>query len=103
MTLVSSALTPAPISVPSGVKLMVLHRPADTATINTDFTAEATRDGATWNAGTLSDTGLTIAGFNVLWTEINLSAQPSGTTVKYRLKTLNAKAQQVKGVAMMVG
>ena len=101
MTLVSSALSPAPASTPTQVKLMVLYKAIDTSTLNTDFTAEATRDGTTWTAGTLSDTGLTISGFKVLWAVVDVSAQPSGTTVKYRLKTLNAKSQQAKGIALM--
>jgi len=102
MTLVSNVLSPAPASVPSKVKLLVAWKAIDAATLNTDFTAEATRDGSTWTAGTLSDSGLTIAGFKVLWAEVDVSGQPSGTSVKYRLKTFNTKAQQVKGVALLV-
>ncbi len=102
MTLLSSALSPAPASAPTQVKLMVLYKAIDASTLNTDLTAEATRNGGTtWTAGTLSDTGLTMAGFKVLWTEINVSGQSSGTEVKYRIKTLNAKSQQIKGVALM--
>ena len=100
MTLVSSALSPS--SAPSVVKLMVLYKDQSaSAVLNTDFTAEASRDGTTWTVGTLSDTGLTLAGFKVLWVAIDVSGQPSGTSVKYRLKTLNTKPQLVKGVAMM--
>ena len=103
MTLLSSALSPAPASTPTQVKLMVLWKDlSGSAVLNTDFTAEATRDGATWTAGTLSDTGLTISGFKVLWAMVDVSAQPSGTTVKYRMKTLNTKSQQAKGIALMV-
>ena len=101
MTLVSSALSPTPASAPSIVKLLVLWKPVDTCTINTDFTAEATRDGSSWTAGTLSDTGLTANGFKLLWAAIDVSGQPSGTSVKYRLKALNTKSQQVKGVALI--
>lgn len=102
MTLVGSALSPAPASAPTQVKLMVLWKDlSGSAALNTDFTAEATRDGASWTAGTLSDTGLFVSGFRVLWTAIDVGAQPGGTTVKYRLKTLNAKSQQVKGTALM--
>ena len=101
MALVSNALNPAPTTAPAKVKILVLHKAIDASTLNTDFTAEASRDGSTWTAGTLSDTGLTVNGFKVLWAAVDVSAQPSGTTVKYRLKTLNAKAQQVKGVAVI--
>ena len=102
MTLVSSALSPAPATALSQVKLMVLWKDMSaSAVLNTDVTAEATRDGSTWTIGTLTDTGLTVAGFKVLWAVIDVSGQPSGTTVKYRLKTANAKTQQVKGVGLM--
>lgn len=102
MALVSSALSPAPASAPTQVKLMVVWKDlSGSAVLNTDVTAEATRDGSTWTAGTLSDTGLTISGFKVLWGVVDVSTQPSGTSVKYRLKTLNAKAQQAKAVALM--
>ncbi len=101
MSLVSKALSPAPAAVPAQIKLMVLWKAIDAATINTDFTAEASRDGATWTLGTLVDTGLAISGYKVLWTVIDVGAQPTGTTVKYRIKTHNARTQQVKGVALM--
>ncbi|MDO8608504.1 MAG: hypothetical protein Q7R40_18385 [Phaeospirillum sp.] len=103
MTLLSSALNPAPASAPTQVKLMALYKDqSGGAALNTDFTAEATRDGgATWIAGTLADTGLTINGFKALWTMIDVGAQPSGTAVKYRLKALNGKTQQVKAAALM--
>jgi hypothetical protein len=49
----------------------------------------------------LNDSGFTLSGFKVLWADADVSSQPSGTTVKYRLKTFNTKAQQVKGVAYL--
>lgn len=100
MTLVSDALSPVPASAPARIRLMILWEAVDAATLGTDFTAEATRDGSTWTAGSLSDTGLAIAGFKLLSAEVDVSGQPSGTSVKYRLKTLNSKVQQVKGVAL---
>jgi len=102
MTLVSSALSPAPASAPAQVRLMVLYKDmSGSAALNSDFTAEVTRDGATWTPGSLADTGLILAGYRLLSMVADVSAQPSGTTVKYRLKALNAKTQQVKGVALM--
>lgn len=102
MTLVSNALSPAPASAPATVKALVLWKDVSgSASLNTDFTLEATRDDSTWTAGTLSDSGFTIAGFKVLSTDVDVSGQPSGNTVKYRLKTFNNKAQQVKGVALL--
>ncbi|TAN78309.1 MAG: hypothetical protein EPN20_01015 [Magnetospirillum sp.] len=101
MTLVSHALSPAPAAAPTQVKLMVLYKAVDAAVLNTDFTAEASRDGSAWSPGALADTGLTIGGFKALWTVIDVGGQPAGTTAKYRLKALNGKTQQVKGVALM--
>ena len=68
---------------------------------NQTITAEATADGTNWAIGTLTDTGLTMSGFKVLTATVDTSAH-TGTAVKYRLKTLNTKTQQVKGVALMV-
>ncbi|OAN50153.1 hypothetical protein A6A04_01715 [Paramagnetospirillum marisnigri] len=102
VTLVSAALVPAPASAPGVAGLLVLHKAVDAVSLNTDFTAEATRNGTGWTQGTLQDTGLTISGYKVLWTAIDLSGQASGTTVKYRLKMLNSKLQRVKGVAITV-
>jgi len=103
MTLLSNALNPAPASAPSQVKLIVLWKDlSGSAVLNTDFTAEASRDGSTWTAGTLTDTGYSANGYKVLWAVADVSAQPSSTVVKYRLKALNSKFHQVKGVALMV-
>ena len=101
MTLVSNALSPAPAGAPAKVKALVLWKAIDASTLNTDVTFEATRDGSTWSAGTLSDSGLTISGFKVLSVDADVSGQPTGTTVKYRLKSLNNTSQQVKGVALL--
>ncbi|MBI3446480.1 MAG: hypothetical protein HY055_14260 [Magnetospirillum sp.] len=102
MTLVSGGLTPAPATVPAQIKIMVLWKDlSGSAVLNTDLIAEAGRDGATWSAGTLTDTGLTVSGFKVLWAVVDVAAQPAGTSVKYRLKTLNSKSQQVRGIALM--
>ena len=102
MTLVSQALTPAPLTAPSKVGLQIWWKPVNAATLNTDFIAEASRDdGATWSAGALSDSGIDpVSGFNLVKADISLTSQPTGTSLKYRLRTINSKSQQVKGVAL---
>lgn len=103
MILTSSALAPAPAVAPGVARLMVLWTGLDPSAINTDFIAEASRDGgSTWTAGLLADTGMTVAGYAVLWGEVILAAQPMGTAVKYRLRSINGKSQQVKAVGVMV-
>jgi len=101
MTLVGPALSPAPASAPSKALLAVLWKDVSgSATLNTDFTAEVTENGGTnWVAATLVDSGVTIAGFKVLTATVALTS--GGTTVQWRLKTLNNRSEQVKGVALM--
>jgi len=102
MTLVSAALSPAPATAPSKAQIDVLWKDmSGSAVLNTDFTAEVTSNGGTnWVLGTLVDTGITMAGgFHLLTATIALSS--GGTTVQYRLKTLNTKTQEVKAVGLM--
>lgn len=103
MTLVGPALSPAPATAPVTAQLLVLWKDlSGSAVLNTDFTAEVSENGGTtWVLGTLVDSGLQMgAGFHALTASITLPG--SGTAVQYRLKTLNAKSQQVKGVSLMV-
>jgi len=102
MTLVSAALSPAPATAPAKAQIMVLWSAAGSgAVINTDVTAEVTSNGGTnWVLGTLVDTGITMAGgYHLLTATIALTS--GGTTVQYRIRTLNAKTQQVRAVGLM--
>ena len=102
MTLVSAALSPAPATAPAKSQIDVLWSAAGSgAVINTDFTVEVTENGGTnWVLGTLVDTGITMAGgYHLLTATIALSS--GGTTVQYRLKTLNNKTQQIRAVGLM--
>ncbi|MBI3446478.1 MAG: hypothetical protein HY055_14250 [Magnetospirillum sp.] len=102
MTLVTNTLLPAPAGAPSEVLAVMLWKDVSgSAALNTDLTIEATRDASNWSSGTLVDSGLTISGFKVLWADIDVSGQPSGTSVKLRIKALNNKGQQVKGIALL--
>jgi len=65
---------------------------AGTATIGSDLTAEVTRDGSNWTSFGLSassdqgDTG----GHTILTAhDIDISGQPAGSAMQYRIKTLN--------------
>jgi hypothetical protein len=80
---------------------VLLHQPVDAVTLNTDATIEVSRDnGTTWTAGTLVHQGAFDATTNILSATIDLSAQPAGTSMKWRFKTLNAKHQRLHGVWM---
>jgi len=70
------------------------------ATINTDLSAEISRDGgSTWTAVTLA-TGSTQSSFTLYEGGVDISSQPSGTSMKYRVKTLNGKTIYISGVVL---
>tara|TARA_Y100001973_G_scaffold97767_1_gene154342 strand:+ start:5453 stop:6070 length:618 start_codon:yes stop_codon:yes gene_type:complete len=98
MTLINAGLTAA--SAPSTGRISVQAEFVDSATINTDLTAEISRDGGTtWTAVTLT-AGATNGNFIMYSGEATISAQPSGTSMKYRVKTLNNKNIRVSGVVL---
>lgn len=98
MTLVSEAQ--AALSAPDTALGVIWQEDVDAITLDIDLTFEASRDnGVTWTAGALSEVSLLSSG-RLLTAEVNLSGQPSGTSVRYRLKTLNTKEQRIHGVGM---
>jgi len=66
-----------------------------TATINTDLKAYVSRDGGTtWTQATLVADG-TSGGHSILVAHnIDISSQPSGTSMKYKIETLNQSASK---------
>lgn len=98
MTLINSGLTAS--TAPSTGRISVQAEFVDSATVNTDLTAEISRDdGTTWTAVTLS-AGASNGGFTLYEGSADISGQPSGTSMKYRVKTLNAKEIRVSGVVL---
>jgi len=95
MTIISNAFTAE--SEPSTARLVLLHQPVDAVALGTDFTAEVSIDGGTtFDAVTLSDLGEFSTGVNILAGTVNVSAR-TGTSLKYRLTTLNIKEQKIHG------
>jgi|3_EtaG_2_1085321.scaffolds.fasta_scaffold17886_1 hypothetical protein len=92
MTLVSNSTT-AETQPTKADLVMTYTNGAGSATIGTDLTAECSRDGGTtWTSFGLSsssdqgDTG----GHTILTAhDLDISSQPSGTSMQYRIKTLN--------------
>ena len=98
MTLINAGLTAA--TAPSKGLISIQAQFVDSSTLNTDMTAEISRDGGTtWTAVTLA-AGATNANFTMYSGEATISAQPSGTSMKYRVKTLNNKNIRVSGVVL---
>lgn len=98
MTLINSGLTAA--SAPSSGFVTVQADPVSTITLNTDLTVEISRDGGTtFTAATLT-AGSENGGFINYEGTCDISGQPSGTSMKYRVKTLNLKEVRVSGVVL---
>jgi hypothetical protein len=102
MTLVSNAFTAT--AVPTVARVATFIDPQESITINTDFTAEASRDGGTtWTAITLALTSNPVGTVEQYEGTASISAQPSGSSMKYRLKTLNNKDIDVTGTVFQWG
>ena len=100
MTLLSDAFTAD--TVPTVGRIHVQIGPQEAITVNTDFTAEISRDGGT----TFTTANLTLShsladgSFAYEDNDVDISGQPSGTAMKYRLKTLNTKEIRVFGTLL---
>jgi hypothetical protein len=97
MTIVSEAFTAD--SEPDIARIHVQAAPQEAITINTDLLADVSRDdGSTWTTATLVAVQ-TLADGTIAYedNEIDISAQPSGTDMRYRIRTANTKSIQIHG------
>jgi hypothetical protein len=94
MSLVSNAVT-ADAAPDKADIVMTYTNGAGTATINTDIKAYVSRDnGTTWTQATLVADG-TSGGHSILVAHnIDISSQPSDTSMKYKIETLNQSASK---------
>ena len=93
MTLVSNSTT-AQAAPTKGDIVMTYSNGAGTAVINTDITAEFSADnGSTWTAMTLASQGTT-GGHTILSAHDVTRTSTSGTSMRYRIKTLNQSASK---------
>jgi hypothetical protein len=91
-------------SVPTNARLVVVHTPVDSVTLDTDAVLSISRDGGTtFTNFTLTkkiDYG-TIDGETaeiLVTNDLDISAQPSGTSMVWKLTTANAKEQRLNAV-----
>ena len=103
MTLISVATT-AEATPTKGDIVFTINNDAGTATINTDVKAYVSRDnGTTYTQFTLADQGTT-GGHNILTAhDLDISGQPSGTSMRYKIETLNqsvSKATFIQAVSL---
>lgn len=91
-------------SVPTKARLVVFQDniSPDTATINTDLVASVSRDGGTtYTTVTLTDAGYITgaSGQRILTGTADISGQPSGTSMKWRV-VAQTKGQKIHGVSL---
>ena len=94
LTFISTSTT-ADSAPTTGDLVMTYTNGAGTATVNTDLKAYVSRDnGTTWTQATLSSEGTT-GGHTILTAHnVDISSQPSGTSMRYKIETLNQSASK---------
>ncbi len=96
MTLVSNASTA--LATPTDAFIVLWQQDVDAVTLNTDLAAEASCDGGTtWDAITLTEEA-TLSTGRILTGGVTLTS--TGTSMKYRINTLNTKDQRLHGVGL---
>jgi hypothetical protein len=99
MTVASVALTAA--TAPSSAKLVTQVKEIDSVAPNTDVICSVSRDGGTtWSAFVMTKkfTASAVAVYESATRDI--SGQPSGTSMKWKIVTANSKAVEVHGVCL---
>lgn len=94
MTLISSAST-ADSAPATGDLVMTYTNSGSSAVVGTDLKAYISRnDGVNWTEATLSSEGTT-GGHTILTAHnVDISSQPSGTSMRYKIETLNQSASK---------
>ena len=98
LVLISNSFTAS--SAPSTARLLLQIKPVDAITINTDLIASVSRDGGTtWTPAILTDTGISYSDGTKMFEDANvdISGQPSGVSMEYKIETLNSKNLSVRG------
>ena len=103
LTLISTATTAQ--AVPTTVRMVLdEYTSTGTSTLNTDIKAYASRDGGTtYTQVTLASQGTIETNHRLLSGSVDVSGQPSGTSIKYKIETLNqsvSKQTRVYGTSM---
>jgi hypothetical protein len=87
--------------VPVESRVILFEEDVDSVTLNTDLKAYVSRDnGTTFSQVTLEDEGNYITGARILSGVVDISAQPSGSNMKYKIETLNTKKLNIHGTAV---
>ena len=106
LTLISTAVTAQ--AAPSDARIVIFEQDIDALTINTDIKAFVSRDnGTTYSEVTLTDEGDYVSGKQILAGSVDVSGQPSGTSMRYKIRGYNnsgdAKEFNLHGVCLTWG
>ncbi|MCP4365268.1 MAG: discoidin domain-containing protein [Planctomycetes bacterium] len=97
LTLISNAFTAQ--STPTDARVILFEEDVDAVTLNTDLKAYASRDnGTTYTQITLTDKGNYESGKQILAGTVDISGQPTGMSMKYKVTTHNLKNLKVHGL-----
>jgi len=104
LTLVSNSTTSVITDPDKGDMVMTYTNGAGTATINTDLKGWVSRDnGTTYTQGTLAAQGTSGGHSIVSFHDLDISGQPSGSTMRYKVTTHNqsaAKETRIQAVSL---
>lgn len=99
MTLQSAAFSAT--ATPTDARIVVFEEDIVAVTINTDLKAYVSRDGGTsFTQITLADEGDFETGKQILAGSVDISAQPSGSSMKWKLTSHNNAELRIHGVAL---
>lgn len=100
MTLISEAHSVD--TPPSTIRLAIREEDVDSITLNTDLLADVSRDdGTTWETITLGVDNQFDTNSRILTGSGDVSGQPSGTDLRYKLRTANTKDLKIHGTARL--
>ena len=92
LTLVANSTTAEAVPT-KGDMVMTYTDGVGTATLNTDLKGYVSRDnGSTYTEGTLASQGTTGGHTIVTFHDLDISSQPSGSAMRYKIETLNQSA-----------
>lgn len=99
MTLVSTVFTAE--AQADNARIVLFEEDVDSITLNTDLKVYASRDnGTTFTQITLVNEGEYESGRNIISASVDISAQPAGTSMIYKIETLNNKDLKIHGIGL---
>jgi len=102
LTLISGAQTAN--TQPTDARVVIFEQDVDSCTVNTDILAYVSRDsGTTYTQVTLADHGAYESGKKIYAGTADISAQPAGTAMRYKITGANNKDFKIHGVSMTWG